>query len=330
MSQLDTVGLAKQTGFGSAASASTYFLDAESVSIDGVPDLIQPVSTIGYKWPQPTEAGTQVWKVGMDVLPRAASTPLIFDAFFGDPTTTTVDTTGKQHAFDVVAAAGAVDYMTGWFTRADPTTAIVDKISDMRGQTFTCSVTKGDFVKMNATFLGANRAAVSAPTPTLDATERFKWHQAKLYANIAGAGELELKVSDCTFTYDTQAEDDHMVLGSASLASIPIGTAPTATLDFTLEEEDGDHFKNWYDRAILSSSRPSIVYRLNISGSLVGAVTAKAGFEFKLWNAEVLNAPANIDAGSRMRNMQISNKCNIDLVNSKFVTVTGTNIVASY
>ncbi len=330
MSQLDTIGIAKQSAFNSAASASDYFLDAESVTVDGKPDRLQPVSTIGYQFPQPTDPGTQTWKVNMDLLPRAASTPKVFQLFFGDPTTTTVDTTAKKHAFDPVAVGGAVKYGTAFVSRVDPATDLVEKISDLRGQTLTMSVAKGDYVKLSASFLGATRTTVGLPTPTLDGTERFTWDDVKVYANVNGGGEAEIKVSDCTFTYDTQAEDDHMVLGSANLASIPIGTSQTATFDFTLEEEDASAFATWYGYAVANSSRASIVYRVVVAGSLVGAATQKAGWELKIWNAEVLDAPMNINAANRLRNVAISNKCNIDIANSKFVTVDAYNIVASY
>jgi hypothetical protein len=67
-----------------------------------------------------------------------------------------------------------------------------------------------------------------------------------------------------------------------------------------------------------------------VLGSLVGAVTQKAGFEFKIWNAEVMDSPANVDAKTRLRTIEVTNRCNYDAVNTKFVTATCWNLVASY
>jgi len=331
MSQRDSIGIAKQTAFGTKQATPEYYLDAESATVDGAPDLMAIDSTVGYSYPQPLEAGTQTYKVTLNVLPRAASLPRLLSAYLGAPTTTTVDVSAKQHAFDPVAAAGVAPYLSALVSRVDPVTDINDLLYDLRGSKFTISTKSGEMVKASFDFLGANNDNTqSTPTPTLDATERFKWHQMKLYANIAGAGEAEIKVNSMEFNYDTLIEDDHYILGSQSLASIPIGTAQAAGLKFTLTEEDASSFSSWYRRALLSSSRPSIVYRIACLGSLVGATTQQAGFEIKMWNSEVLTAPADIDAKTRMRQIEITNRADYDKTNAKFVTINAWNTVATY
>lgn len=331
MSKIDSIGIAKQSAFGTKQTTMEYYYDVEGASIDGNPDTIDNITTVGYKFSNPLDMGKQLYKVELDVIPRAASFPRLLSSFYGAPTTSTVDTSAKQHIFEPVTASSLV-YSSILMTRKDQPSAIVDLPYDCAGSTLTVSGKTNDFVKVKAQMVAANNDNTrTAPSVTLDATERYKWSQAKLYANINGGGENQIKVNAFEFTYNTALEDDHLIMGQSSVASLPVGSEQTAQIKFTLTEEDASTLLSWYRYPLKTTSRDSIVFRLSITGNtLVGASTQYTGFDIKLWNCEIIDAPAKIDPKNRLRQIDIVARANYDTVNSKFVTTTCWNAVASY
>ena len=331
MSQLDSIGVAKQSAFGTKQTTMEYFADVESATVGGTPTHIENQTTVGYYYPIPLDMGLQVWNVGLNLIPRAASFPRVLSGFFGGPTTTSI-TSGYQHAYDPVAASGLV-YHSVLINRHDPVilskSAITDLAYDCAGSQLTVSGKAGDFIKAVANYVGANNDSTqSEPSATLDATERFNWSQAKLYATINGGSESEIKVNAFEWLYDTKIETDHVVLGSTSLASIPRGLQESQ-LKFTLTEEDASEFLDWYRYALKTSSRDSIAFRLAVQGSLITG-SYYTGFELKGYNGEVIDAPANVDAKSRLRQVEVTVRFNYDSTDSKFVDATAWNDVTSY
>jgi hypothetical protein len=334
MAQKDSVAFAKQSAFGTKQTTMEYYADVDTATIDGNPAQLDNVTTVGYRYSNPLDMGEQVYKVGLNFIPRVASLPRILSSFFGAPTTSTVDTSAKKHLFDPVAASALV-YHSVLFNRHDPAivngTAITDLPYDLAGDVLTISAKTGDFVRASAQFkAGQNDNGRSEPSVTLDTTDRFKWNQAVLYANVNGGGEAAVKVSNFEFTYNTNLEDDHFIMGQSQLASLPVGTQ-AAGLKFTAAEEDSKALADWYRYALKTSSRDSIALRLLVTGStLVGATTQYTGLEVKLWNSEIIDAPLGIDAKTRSRGIDVSARANYDTGNTKFVTATVWNSVASY
>jgi hypothetical protein len=331
MSQLDSIGIAKQVAFGTKQTTAEYYMDVEGATVDGKPEFLDIPTTVGYKFPKPLDTGTQTYKVGLDMIPRVASFPRVLSAFWGASTPTTVDTSAKKHSFDPVAASALI-YHSIRMSRVDAATDIIDLPYDCAGNTLSISATVGDFLKAKASMLAANNdATLAAPTVTLDATSRLKWHNVKLYANADAGGEAEIKCNAFEWVYNTGLEDDHFVLGQQSLAALPVGFQ-TSELKFTLTEEDATAFVTWYRRVLALTSRSSIVFRLDgtVGTTLIGAATQTLGLAMKGWNAEIIDAPADIDAKTRMRQIEITARMNYDTVNSKFVTADVYNLVASY
>jgi hypothetical protein len=178
--------------------------------------------------------------------------------------------------------------------------------------------------------IGANYDdTLSAPSVTLDATERFKWSQAKMYASINGGGEAEVKINAFDWTYNTNLEDDHFVMGATHVAALPVGDQSSA-LKLTVTEESASTLLSWYRMALKTSGRDSVVFRLAVQGSLIGATTQTAGFEIKGYFGEIIDAPAQIDAKNRLRQVDLGVRFNYATASSKFVDFTCYNVVTAY
>lgn len=327
--QKDSIGIAKQSAFGTKQTTMEYFYDVESATVSGNPAQIENTTTVGYSFPIALDMGEQKFGLGLNVIPRAASFPRLLSSFFGAPVTTTVDTTAKKHFFDTVAQS-ALLYHTVKINRVDPATAITDLCFDGAGDTLVVSGKSGDFIKATANLTcGQNDNTQAVGSVTLDATERFKWYQAQLFANINGGGENAVKINSFEWTYQNNLEDDHFVMGSQTLAALP-RSIPTSQLKFTMTEEDATTFLTWYKRALAVTSRDSIIFRLQVQGSLAGSTNVFTGFEIKGWNGEIIDAPANVDSKSRLRSIDLTARFDYDSTDTKFVDFTCYNHVTSY
>jgi len=123
---------------------------------------------------------------------RPTSFPRLLSAYFGAPTTSTPEGTAKKHLF----GAGTPVPHSVLVNRTDPSSAITDLLYDMVGNDLTISCEANGFVSFEAGLLGLNNDNTqSEPTVTLDSSTRFTFDQAKVYASINGAAEVEFKVS---------------------------------------------------------------------------------------------------------------------------------------
>lgn len=328
MSRIDAVGWAKQTVAGTKQTTAEYFTPVESVDVTPQRDEITVDETTGHRYPSPLEYGIQYWKLKFDLRPRLGSFPRVLSTFFGAPTTTTPDGAGaptaKKHTFG--AGVAPVPHSI-YVVRKDPAPAITDLFYDVYGDDVELSMDPSGVLKATANMIALNLDATqTAPTVTLDTSARVQFDQVVAMVSVNGGAEAPLSVRSFNCKYSNAIDTDAgKVLGSRLLAGTKEGNAEE---ELTLVVADNTQFSAWYRRN-QNTDPDKVKVRLVATGALIASAQSFL-WEHDVYAAEVTDAPANIDAGQRLNEVQVKFRCRYDDSVSKFVEHVVENTVASY
>jgi hypothetical protein len=330
VSRVDSVGIAKQTAVGTKNVTAEYFPPVESADSDYNRDEIVVEETIGHRHPTPLDYGLNFWKVKMKGAPRYASLPRILSMHCGLPVTTTPDVTNaptaRSHLFSLTSTLGAPKEHSIYLTRRDPVPAINDLFYDCYGDDIEFSIAAGEVLKFESTAVAPQiDSGQSVPTATLDATSRVRFHEVVVGLSVDGGGEVVTKCGSASIKLGNNIDTDQKILGSKQLDGISPGNTD---LDVQFEVMDKTLLQAWYNRNLQANPAVNKV-RITGTGAVIGgAITYK--FEMIAYACEITDAPANIDAASRLRSIPIKARGRYDTVASKLVDFTVVNIVTTY
>jgi hypothetical protein len=323
MSRLDSIGIAKQSALGTKQTTMEYFPPVKSAEYESTPEAMEVEETTGTPFPSGLDYGTVAGNVTVEGEARVNSLPRILSAFWGAPTTTAPEGTARKHAFDPATAASLVPHSI-LINRTDPSPAITDLPYDCVGNSLSMNVGVNGYISYEAQFLSAaNDDARPEPTVTLDNSVRLAFDDAAVFIDIAGGGENEIKVGSFGFTYNNNIEDDNFVLGSRFLYSVVEGNRD-AEFTFTPKASLSAHYR----RALLANPE-SVKLRMRARGALITGATYYE-IEVIAHNLEYISAPAGVDAGSRLREMEITARAALNVSTGKFVTGHVQNTVTAY
>lgn len=322
MSKLDSFGLAKQTALGTKQTVMEQFPQVESVDVKDVGEKIATDETTGSRATSPGEKGTKGWEITAKGSARPQSLPKILAPIGGAPTKTQPDVVNAPTAYSYLFALKAPDpvYHSALVTLKDPKpTSIVALFWDILGSSFTLEATPNGFLEFTAGYFALDIDRTQAvPTPTLDASKKFPFDKVKVYATVNAGAEAEIKVSGWSLAYDAGLDTDMAILGTRKLDGLDFGDI-AATVSFTPKES----LPEWFDRAI-ADDPDSVKIRMTATGPTIGGAVAYK-VEVIAYLAQVDEAPAGIDAKSRLNAIPVKATCYLDDVSGKFVTVEVVN-----
>ena len=320
----DVVGLGKQTAAGTKNTTAEYFPPVETTEPAHSREIIEQEETTGVAYPAGIDYGVEFWTIGIKGAARVASFPRLLSMFYGQPTTSTPDATNaptaRQHLFPMNAPKEHSVYVA----RKDPTPPITDLFWDVIGDELTMSIVTNGFLmfdgKAVARMLDDTQ---SAPVATYDASARMAFDQIKVYISVDGGAEAEVKCRNysCTTKNSVQTDDD--VLGQRTLQKLYEGNR-NADVKFTVAEALSTHY-----RRALQSDPAKVKLRMEALGATIGGAV-KFKVEQTVYACEYLEAPANVNAGERLKSIEISARARYDETVSKFIETAVVNTVASY
>jgi hypothetical protein len=328
MSRIDIFGLAKQTDASTKNATMEYYPPVESCEVEHAVETMEVDETTGHRFPTGMDYGTEFWNLSLKATPRMASLPRLLSMWFGQPVTSTPDAGGapaaRNHQFLATPTSAAPKEHSIFAVRKDPSPAIIDLFWTCLGDELSFAIESNDFLKLEGAIIARELDDTqSAPTQTLDNTARMSFDQVKCYASVNGAGEAEVKVRKFAVTYQNNLDTEDVILGTRRLQSLNVDNAmcevsfqPTGALSTE------------YRRALLSDP-DKVKLRFEALGAVIGAAT-KYKVEFIIYACEYIEAPANIDAGERLKDIEITARARYDEVASKFVECNVVNIVATY
>jgi hypothetical protein len=328
MSRIDKFGLAKQSAMGTKQTTMEYWPPIETVDKDHQVDVIEVEENTGTRHPSAVDYGVEFWKLKLKAPAlRVSSLPRLLSMYFGAPTTTTPDVTGaptaRKHAFGGTAAPVPHSLFV---VNKDFSPNIIDLFWDALGDDLSLMVDTKSFLSGEFDVIAKELDDTqSDPSLTLDTSPRMSFDQIKAYVSVDGGGEVEVKVSSFDFKYGNSIDTDEAILGSRRLWTIKEGNTK-AEVGFKVR--DNSVFATWYRRALLTD--PSQVkVRLMATGAVIGGAITYA-VEVIVYATEVLEAPANVAAGDRLKEVAVKARAHYDSAASKFCEVNVTNTVTSY
>lgn len=325
MSRLDVAGLAKQTAWGTKKTAMDYFMPVESVDVNLNREELTKEETTGTKFPTDLEYGTRFWGVTVAGAARLASLPRVLAPFLGPSTPVTPGggIASKKHQFNPVGKV--LDPHSLLVNRTDPNPAITELFYDGIGDELTLSVEANDYVNYEGAYIFKEvDRAQPEPSATLDLSERYAFHKVQAFISINGAAEVAINLSRFELTYSNNVDTDQAVLGSRSLYKVQEGNVD-ADISFTTKDTLNAHFL----RAVLDTNPDNVKIRLLATGAIIEAAINSA-IEIIVYRTQYTEAPAGIDAGDTLDEIEISARAAYDATATKFVDVNVTNMVAAY
>lgn len=332
MSRLDFVGIGKQTAFGTKNTTPTYYPPVETSDAAIQRASISSEETTGNRGTDRMAYGTSFWEVPMRGAVRAASFPRILSGFLGAPTTTTPDgtnaPTGRKHAWDAIALAGALVPHSLYVVRKDSSPVVTDLVYDCYGNEMTISVEPNGFLTYECTWVGRDLDDTqSAPTPTRDSTTRWPFHQVKAYLTVNGGAETEVKVGQTTIRLQNSIDTGYEVLGSQRLSNLGVGNLGVEA-SFQVKETD---LSAHYRRALLGTP-DSVKLRLAAVGAKIGSAPSAVFYtaEFTVALGEYTDAPLQVNAADRTKMIDVRMRGALDVATNKMFDCFVQNEVASY
>lgn len=319
----DSLGLAVQTALGTKQTVMGQFPPVESVEIKDLGASIESDETTGTRAPARIEKGVKLWELTAKGSLRPASGPRILSGFMGTPVITQPDNIGAPTAysflFNPVAAAGAGDPLPHSLqvARVDPNPGITDLFWDCMGDGLKLAAQPNGFLNFEAAYLALDRDAdLANPSPTFDTSTRWTFDKAHVFTSVNGGAETELPVAAWGLDFSNALARDAEILGQRKLQTLDAGDL-AAELSFTAK--DKTQLRAWYDRAY-NDDPDAVKIRMTATGAVIGGAVAFK-VEVIAFLAEVLEAPAGIDAGNRLTAVPIKARAALDSATSKFVTV---------
>lgn len=325
MSRLDSAGLGKQVALGTKKTTMDYFFPTESVDPGINREELTKEETTGHKFPTDLEYGTRFFEVSMQGGARLASLPRILAPFLGDPTSTVPGggVTSKKHSFNPVGKVLPPHSIL--VNRTDPNPAITELFWDAIGNELTLSVEANGFLDFDAAFIAKEvDRAQGEPSATFDLTQRFPFHTVTAFVSINGAAEVAISLASFELSYTNNVDTDQAVLGSRSLFKVQEGNVD-ADVTFTTKDNLNAH----YLRAMLDATPDNVKIRLLATGAIIEGIIP-ASVEIIVYRCQYTDAPAGIDAGDTLDEIEVSARAAYDATASKFVDVNVTNAVATY
>lgn len=334
----DAVGIAKQVGAGAGGlgtenTVMAYWLPTMTAERGPNIEDMEVDETLGHPFPSDLERGIRFFEPKITGKARGASLPLLLMPFLGPPTTTTPDVgaapTARNHAFDVVAnltpTAVTLAILNRLATYGVGTADLYTLFWDALGQELTMSVELNEWIGFEAGFVARKYDDAQAlPAPAADASRRFPFYETKAYASINGAGEVEIPVEKFEFTFGANVPTDVGVLGSQELYRIRPGNR-----DLSVAFTPRTAVDDWYKRAVALGDQDNCKLRLEALGPTIGGAV-KHKVELTIANAQVQEAPIDVDAGETIEGVEISARCAYDPGTSKFLSANIVNTVAAY
>ena len=327
----DAVGLAKQTDLATAKTTMDYFLPVETATPSMNREQVTIEETIGNRFPTGMDYGVRFWEIAMAGAARASSFPRVLSAFLGAPTSAVQsDPTTYLHSFDPAAVGKLPLPHSIIVDRDDPTPNITDLFVGCLGNTLTLSVEPNGFLRYEAGFVAQQLDQTqAAPTVIMDNSPRFTFDQVIAYLKVGAGTETAFPCGSFSLEYLNNVPTDEAVLGSKFLYTLKEGNAD-ATVSFVAREGPAPDLRllDHYRRALLDS--PALCQaRIMATGAVTGGAL-KYQFEVKVPAFEYVDAPAAVAAADRLSTLEVSGRCRLDPVTSKFVQVNVQNKVASY
>lgn len=325
MSRLDVAGLAKQTAWGTKKTTMDYFMPVESVDINLNREELTKEETTGTKFPTDLEYGSRFWGVTASGAARLASLPRVLAPFLGPSTPVTPGggTASKKHQFNPVGKT--LDPHSMLVNRTDPNPAITELFYDGIGDQLTVSIEANDYINYEGAYIFKEVDRTQPePSATLDLSERYAFHKVQAFISINGAAEVAINLARFELTYNNNVDTDQAVLGSRSLFKVQEGNVD-ADISFTTKDTLQTHFL----RAVLDTNPDNVKIRLLATGAIIEAAITSA-VEIIVYRTQYTEAPAGIDAGDTLDEIEISARAAYDATSSKFVDVNVTNMVAAY
>lgn len=319
----DSFGLAKQTVYGTKVTAMEQFAPVESVDIKDVSETISADETTGTRFPARLEKGTKGFEIRAKGNLRPSSAPKILSGFFGTPVKTNpylTQATAYSYLFDPVLTDPVLLSLLATMKDPQPN-PIVGLFFDAIGSNLVLRADPSDFLSFEAGYFAADADLTqAAPVPTLDATKRFTFDQVHVYASINGAAEVEIPSASWQISYSNAEDRGGKILGQRKLYDLNAGIA-SCDVQFTPKSLLDAHFA----RALLDDP-DTVKLRMNATGAVI-AGAASFMVEVIVYLCEYVEAPASINASSRLNAIPVKARAAYDATNSKFVTVQVVNAI---
>jgi hypothetical protein len=323
MSARDALGIAKQSALGTSTTTMEQWPPVEKVAIKDDSDKVTADETTGSRAPAVAERGVKAYTLQASGNARPQSLPKLLSAFFGIPVKTNPylsQATAYSYLFDPIANDPAGLYFSLIAALKDPKpNPIYMLYSDVAGASVKLSAQPNGYLAYDAEFFALDGGSTSAPSPTLDATKRFTFDQIKCFLTVNGGAETEVKVSSWELAYDVGMDKDGGILGTRKRLYAEAGDL-AATVSFTAKDNLDQHFL----RAIMDDP-DSVKVRLTATGATI-AGSAAFLVEVIAYLVNYDEAPAGIDAKSRLNAVPVKGTCYLDPSTGKFVTVQVVNM----
>lgn len=323
MARRDSFGIAAQTAWGTANATPDYYIPVTSVTVSPNEETIEVEETTGTRFPSRIEKGTRYSELSVEGPVRVESFGSILYAALGEPTTTNNDP-AYIHEFDPAAASKVPLPVSMRVSRVDPDTPIVDQFEDAIVNTLSVSCEPNGYASYTASFVAKDYESAATPSPTLDFSDRFPFHQLTAYISVNGGSETEIPLASWSVEYNNNIPTDAFVLGQRTLWEVVEDNAD-CSVTFSPRSDLNDHY-----RRALADSPDAVKLRLEATGDVIGSAAGNVRFEVTLHLLEYTDAPANISASDRLNMIEVSGRAAYDDANSKFVTFELENEVASY
>jgi hypothetical protein len=330
MSRVDVVGLGRQpAGAGTKVTAMDYYVPVETSAPDDNQQELTIEETVGDRFPTGLDYGTRFFTIPLQGAPRPASVPRILSAFMGQPDTVAgagADTGAFTHTFDPTLAGKVPEWHSAYVVRNDPNPPIVDLFWDARGNEVTFSCAPNDYLKMDATLIALDLDDTqSAPVPTTDVTQRWKFTQVVAEVSLDGGTTwTAIPCANASVTYQNNLDTDEAILGSRKLYALPFGNAD-CEVRFSPRQALATHYR----RAMLADPI-SVAVRLTATGALIvpgGAMLST--FQWIVSACEYISAPAPVDGSSVLKMIEVTARAK-KADNGKFAKAIIKNAVATY
>ena len=321
--RLDYVGLAKQAAMGTPQTTMEYFPPVEEGDTGQERETMEVEETTGTRHPAGVDYGTEFYKPSFSGAARYSSLPRILSMFMGAPTTAaTAEPTAKKHTF----ASGNPLAHSVKIARKDANPNIVDLFTDALGDELELSIQSNGFMMFKAGLVARVLDDTQVyGTPTLDSSSRIAFDTVTAFIDVNGAGEVAMPARSFSMKYGNAIDTDDEQLGSRQLASISEGNS-SCEIEFGVI---GTGNLNTHYRRALKTDPDQVKIRVLATGALIGTGISFT-FEQIVYACEYVEAPAALNAASRLNVVNVKARAKYDTSTSKFIELAVTNTVASY
>jgi hypothetical protein len=320
MARKDSFGLAKQAAQGTSQTVMEQFPPVEKVSIKDNTTKIESDETLGVRAASPAERGVKGFELTAAGSARPQSLPKVLAPILGVPVKTNPylgQATAYSYMFDPLAT-DPVYYSLLASMRDPKPNAISGLFWDAIGSKIKLAAEPNGYLTFEATYYALDYTAQAAPVATYDVTKRWTFDQIKCYLSVDGGGEVEQKVSAWSLEYDLGLDTDNAILGTRKLLSAEPGDH-SCVVAFTPKDSLDVHFAR-----ALQDDPSSVKVRLAATGGVIaGAVNYLV--EAIAYLVQYDEAPAGIDAKSRLNAIPIKGTAYYDSASGKLATVQVVN-----